>query len=84
MVNVSRDNAISVKLFAGLAAARGWRERQIAHVPGMTVAAVWHSQTGEPAIPQRVLCALNMDYCNADTVVEAGDEVGFFPPVTGG
>jgi len=84
MVNVRRDNAISVKLFAGLAEARGWRERHIAHVPGMTVAAIWHSQTGEPAIPPRVLCAVNMDYCPAETVVEAGDEVGFFPPVTGG
>ncbi len=76
--------AISVKLFAGLAEARGWRERRIAHTPGMTVADVWCGQTGEDALPPRVLCAVNMDYCAPDRVLAPGDEVGFFPPVTGG
>ena len=76
--------AISVKLFAGLAEARGWRERSVTYVPGMTVADVWRRETGEDALPPRVLCAVNMDYCPADTVLTPGDEVGFFPPVTGG
>ena len=76
--------AISVKLFAGLAEARGWRERRVTHVPGMTVTDVWRSETGEDALPPRVLCAVNMDYCPPDTVLTPGDEVGFFPPVTGG
>jgi molybdopterin converting factor small subunit len=81
---VSGGAGISVKLFAGLAESRGWRERRITHVPGMTVADVWRGQTGEDALPPRVLCAVNMDYCAADTVLAPGDEVGFFPPVTGG
>ena len=76
--------AISVKLFAGLAEARGWRERSVTYVPGMTVADVWRRETGEDALPPRVLCAVNMDYCPADTALTPGDEVGFFPPVTGG
>ena len=84
MVNVNGDTAISVKLFAGLAEARGWRERRLEHRPGMTVADVWCSQTGDVALPPRVLCAVNMDYCPADTPLQPGDEVGFFPPVTGG
>ena len=81
---MSGTAAISVKLFAGLAEARGWRERRIDYAPGMTVADVWCGQTGESALPPRVLCAVNMDYCAADTVLAPGDEVGFFPPVTGG
>jgi sulfur-carrier protein len=81
---VSGAAAISVKLFASLAEARGWRERRVAYASGMTVGDVWFGQTGEATLPPRVLCAVNMDYCAADTVLEPGDEVGFFPPVTGG
>lgn len=31
-----------------------------------------------------VLIAVNMDYVDASTLVKDGDEVAFFPPVTGG
>ncbi|BAE52600.1 Molybdopterin converting factor, small subunit [Paramagnetospirillum magneticum AMB-1] len=31
-----------------------------------------------------VRVAVNQDYGNLDTPVKAGDEVAFFPPVTGG
>ena len=33
---------------------------------------------------QAVLCALNQEMARLDTRVQDGDEVGFFPPVTGG
>ena len=79
-----REAAIRVKLFAALADARGWREREIAHAPALTVAEVWTRATGEAELPPRVLCARNMDYCTPDTALAPGDEVGFFPPVTGG
>lgn len=84
MVSTSDEAVILVKLFASLAEARGWRERRVPHATGMTVMDIWRSQTGENMLPPRVLCALNMDYCDSDTTVAAGDEVGFFPPVTGG
>lgn len=32
----------------------------------------------------RVLMALNHEMCDADAVLKPGDEIGFFPPVTGG
>ena len=31
-----------------------------------------------------VRCAVNQEFARADTPVAAGDEVAFFPPVTGG
>jgi len=31
-----------------------------------------------------ILISLNMEYVNADNAVKDGDEVAFFPPVTGG
>lgn len=31
-----------------------------------------------------VLCAVNREYAGPGTILRDGDEVGFFPPVTGG
>lgn len=31
-----------------------------------------------------LLCAVNQQLCDLQTPVKAGDEVAFFPPVTGG
>ena len=33
---------------------------------------------------QQVLAAVNQEMAGADSVIHDGDEVGFFPPVTGG
>ncbi len=33
---------------------------------------------------KNLLCALNQSICAKDTKVNDGDEVAFFPPVTGG
>lgn len=33
---------------------------------------------------QNLMCARNQELCRLDEVVEEGDEVAFFPPVTGG
>ncbi|NWC94491.1 MULTISPECIES: molybdopterin converting factor subunit 1 [unclassified Pseudomonas] len=32
----------------------------------------------------RLMCARNQEICTLDEPVQAGDEVAFFPPVTGG
>ncbi|MCK6186393.1 MULTISPECIES: MoaD/ThiS family protein [unclassified Pseudomonas] len=31
-----------------------------------------------------LMCARNQELCNLDEPLQAGDEVAFFPPVTGG
>jgi molybdopterin converting factor subunit 1 len=33
---------------------------------------------------RKVRCAVNQEFADPDSPVRAGDEVGFFPPVTGG
>ncbi len=49
-----------------------------------TVSDVWRVvSSGEP-LPERILCAVNMEYAEPNTPVKEGDEVAFFPPVTGG
>ncbi len=56
-----------------------------------TVAALvaWLCERGENyrrafAIPGVVRCAVNQVFATADTEISEGDEVAFFPPVTGG
>ena len=75
---------VTIKLFASLAETYGWRERRRVLDAPARVLDLWRLETQEPALPPRVLCARNMEYCEGSTVVSPGDEVAFFPPVTGG
>lgn len=50
----------------------------------LQVAQVWQQATGQASFPDDVLIALNQEYTSADSLVNDGDEVAFFPPVTGG
>jgi molybdopterin synthase sulfur carrier subunit len=50
----------------------------------MTVYDVWHCANIGTEIPENILAAVNMDYASLDFVIVDGDEVAFFPPVTGG
>lgn len=36
------------------------------------------------ANPRIVRCAVNQEFAGPDVAIKAGDEVAFFPPVTGG
>ncbi|MGD9601502.1 MAG: MoaD/ThiS family protein [Gammaproteobacteria bacterium] len=75
---------VTVRLFASLAEREGWREKPCALTVGATVGEAWSRVTGQPALPPRVLCAVNLEYCDPGRTLAAGDEVAFFPPVTGG
>lgn len=76
--------SVRVKLFASLAEAMGWRDKAIAHRAAMRVGDAWDVAAGGAALPPRVLCARNQEYCRLDTPIADGDEIAFFPPVTGG
>ncbi len=76
--------AITVKFFAHLRERHGQSEMRIDDWAGGTVLDAWRQATGETALPTHVLAAVNLDYARADTPVANGDEVAFFPPVTGG
>ena len=45
---------------------------------------VWMTCVDTMAIPDNVLVAINQEYADFDATVNDGDEVAFFPPVTGG
>lgn len=75
---------IQVKFFASLREQLGKAEAQISADQDMTVADVWMRSTAQPVLDPNVLMAVNLEYVNAEHKVKAGDEVAFFPPVTGG
>lgn len=76
--------AITVRYFASLRERVG-REGDTLEASGpLTVAEVWRRSTGGAALPANTLSAVNMEYAEAGQAVIDGDEVAFFPPVTGG
>jgi len=76
--------AITVKLFAQLRERIGIDETSVAAEDTPDIAAVWSRLTGESTLPAHVLAAVNLEYAHGETRVGDGDEVAFFPPVTGG
>ena len=76
--------SIKVRFFASLAESVGSRESSVDEKDGLTVESVWCQITGQGEIPEDILCAVNHSYCEHDQSLSAGDEVAFFPPVTGG
>jgi len=75
---------ITVKYFASLREHHG-ADRQLATPEkGATVADVWILATDGAVLPDNVLMAVNLEYVSADHPVADGDEIAFFPPVTGG
>jgi molybdopterin synthase sulfur carrier subunit len=76
--------SITVKYFASLRERVGRAGDEVSAGEELTVAAVWALATGDEALPEHVLAAVNHEYVKPDQRVADGDEVAFFPPVTGG
>ena len=76
--------SIKVRYFASLREKMGRVEEDLAPEGIQTVADIWKAVNEGHPLPDRILCAVNMEYAEASTLVKDGDEVAFFPPVTGG
>ena len=75
---------ISVRYFAGLRERLGRKEDRIPAEGVSCAADAWAAANGGEPPPASVLMAVNKQYGNAQSAVKDGDEVAFFPPVTGG
>lgn len=74
---------ITVRYFASIRERVG-KTQDIIESKGITcVADVWQISARVPR-PDNTLIAVNMEYARPDHPVCDGDEVAFFPPVTGG
>ena len=75
---------VRVRYFASLCDRVGRAEDRLDAADGLTVAGVWAALHREMPLPTNVLAAVNMEYAGLEHAVRDGDEVAFFPPVTGG
>ena len=75
---------ITVRFFASLRELTGRREIVVDDTLVETAGDAWRLATGGRPIPDNVLVAVNLEYTHLGALVCAGDEVAFFPPVTGG
>ncbi len=78
------NSVIKIKFFASLREQVGLAEAEVSESEVSTVFEAWNSATNKMSLPDNTLMAVNMDYVDATYAVKAGDEVAFFPPVTGG
>jgi len=74
---------IQVRFFASLRDKFGDGE-SVEAVSNMLAEDVWFQLTQQELIPANVLIAVNQEYVDQNYPVQQGDEVAFFPPVTGG
>ncbi|MDX1593552.1 MAG: MoaD/ThiS family protein [Gammaproteobacteria bacterium] len=75
---------IRVKFFASLRERLGRDDLELPAEGIATVADVWARAVPDEPLSGQVLMSVNMEYAQADRSVRDGDEVAFFPPVTGG
>ncbi|HJO35741.1 MAG: MoaD/ThiS family protein [Pseudomonadota bacterium] len=76
--------SVQVRFFASLRELLQCTDAEVPAAAVRTVGDVWHQAVGERAPPGKLLMAVNQQYAGWDDPVADGDEVGFFPPVTGG
>ncbi|MEC4750142.1 molybdopterin converting factor subunit 1 [Methylomicrobium sp. Wu6] len=76
--------SIKVRYFASLKERVGRSEERVTIAEPITAKALWRQCVPELSPPEQILVAINLDYADWDSLVKEGDEVAFFPPVTGG
>ena len=76
---------IKVRYFANMRDQMGRAEESVTlEGDAVTVEELWGKVASNQAIPKNILIAVNMEYTDSSRVLKNGDEVAFFPPVTGG
>lgn len=74
-----------VRLFASLREQAGWGERQLPLQGCSSAISCWQQlQLGGTTLPAGIRVAINQRFASPDSPVQAGDEVAFLPPISGG
>jgi molybdopterin synthase sulfur carrier subunit len=75
---------VRVRFFASLRERLGYSETSLDVPIGATVSDIWSQATNGMTVSDNALAAINMEYASFDRQIADGDEVAFFPPVSGG
>lgn len=76
--------SVTVKFFASLREILGKSELSLAIETPTDITTLWEMATEGKPFPEHILIAINQHYVDSNSAVNNGDEVAFFPPVTGG
>ncbi len=79
-----RRMPIQVKFFASLKEDLPNARQQVEASEAATVEEVWYAATQLKDIPAHIVCSVNHSHEQIHQAVKDGDEVAFFPPITGG
>jgi molybdopterin synthase sulfur carrier subunit len=74
---------IQIRYFASVRERLGRDSDSLDGAQAGRVSEIWMRATAQP-LPPRLLAAVNLEHATHDQMVRDGDEVAFFPPVTGG
>ena len=80
----SMGMSIKVRYFASLKERVGRSEQTVELAQPVTARELWSRCVPDVPVQEHILVAINLDYAGWDSIVREGDEVAFFPPVTGG
>lgn len=75
---------IHVKYFASVRDLMGTESKDLDIDKSLSVYELWKELTVKMNVPEDVLIAVNHKYVDKDFKLNDGDEVAYFPPVTGG
>lgn len=76
---------LKVRYFASMRDRMGRGEEAVSmDAKAVTVEDLWKKLTNGQTLPASTLIAVNMEYTDGKAQLKDGDEVAFFPPVTGG
>jgi len=76
--------SIKVRYFASLKELLGRSEDELEFMGDISVIEAWKRVNKNIEMPENTLAAINMEYVAVNSLLHDGDEVAFFPPVTGG
>lgn len=76
---------VSVKYFASLRESMGAAGAEVEAPENASAGELWQALAAEKGVAfDSVMMAVNLEYVKPGHPLKAGDEVAFFPPVTGG
>ena len=76
--------SIKVKFFARMRDEAGISSAEIDFRENLKPQDIWNELSKNKEYPESVMLAVNMEYVSGDPELKDGDEIAFFPPVTGG